>query len=91
MQEKKLNELLEAGALATLLENAKALAPLIEALRDNEEQVETPRNNGEKKNPIVWHDKCCCPLWLKFKFFFCRVEIENENAECRKNLPRPVL
>jgi len=80
MKEMNFADIFTPEAIDAICRNADNLSTLITALR-----------SGDEKNAVNGPvERCCCPQWLKFKFFFCNVKIVNENAECRKkDMPLP--
>ena len=68
----KMPELVTPEHVETLVTNAGALKDLLSS--GDEVTAMEKKHDGSTK--------CCCPLFLKFKFVLCNVWIFNENAEC---------
>lgn len=72
MSEFKLSDLFNSDVVKAMADNAEALKY---ATGDHEEEILLKQDHS---------CSCCCPKFLKFKFFWSNVEINNFNAECKK-------
>lgn len=57
---------------------------VVKAVAENADALKSLLRSGDEAMALGCgsDSECCCPKFLKFKFWFCNVWITNNNAKC---------